>query len=284
MGTTPGHAGYPAGLHRYRERMDQHTVLPLLPAGLGRVQVVPRTGSTSADLVAAAADEDAWPDRSVLVADHQVAGRGRAGRTWVTEPGTAVTFSVLLRPRVPVDRFGWVPLLGGLAVVRALGRLEVAAALKWPNDVLVAPPGADEVDGWGRWRKVAGVLGDLVPGSSAAVVGIGVNVTGPAPVPHAASLAELGVDVDRSRLLAAVVRELVDLDDRWRAARGDAVAADLADEVVEVCLTVGGDVRVHRPDGELEGRAIGLADDGALLVLGSDGTEHTVLAGDVLLR
>ena len=264
--------------------MDQHTVLPLLPAGLGRVQVVPRTGSTSTDLVAAAADEADWPDRSVLVADHQAAGRGRAGRSWVTEPGTAVTFSVLLRPRVPVDRFGWIPLLGGLAVVRALGRRGVAAALKWPNDVLVAPPGADEVDGWGRWRKVAGVLGDLVPGSSAAVVGIGVNVTGPAPVPHAASLADLGVDADRAVLLAAVVRELVDLDDRWRAARGDAVAADLADEVVEVCLTVGADVRVQRPDGEIEGRAIGLSDDGALLILGADGTEHTVLAGDVLLR
>src|SRR5665647_2525805 len=62
---------------------------------LGRVLVVPRTGSTSTDLVeAATADPQAWPDRSVLVADHQAEGRGRSGRTWQTPPGSALTASV----------------------------------------------------------------------------------------------------------------------------------------------------------------------------------------------
>ena len=96
------------------------TSLATVP-GIGRVEVVPRTASPSTDLVdALRADPSAWPDRSVLLADHQAAGRGRAGRTWTTPPGQAVTVSVLLRPHVPVERLGWVPLLAGLAVVRTV--------------------------------------------------------------------------------------------------------------------------------------------------------------------
>lgn len=258
---------------------------------IGRVVVVPRTGSTSTDLVEAATeDPQAWPDRSVLVADHQAEGRGRSGRTWQTPPGSALTASVLLRPPVPVDRFGWLPLLGGLAVVRALTTLGVRAVLKWPNDVLVAEADTRELLGWGRHRKVAGVLADLLPvspadGGPAVVIGIGVNVSLSAeelPVASATSLAVCGVAVDRTELLAAVVASLVELDDRWRAAQGDAVGAGLAAEVAAACSTLGAPVRVRRPGGAvLLGRATGLSRDGALRVLDADGREHTILAGDV---
>lgn len=247
---------------------------------LGRIAVVEQTGSTSADLVAAAADPQAWPDRSVLVADHQTEGRGRAGRSWETTPGTALTFSVLVRPEVPTARFGWLPLLGGLAVVRALATVEVPAALKWPNDVLLRESDGPAVPGWGIWRKVAGVLGDLVPG--AAVIGIGVNVGQTRlPVPHATSLLRAGFEVDRTGLLVEVVASFLGLEERWRAADGDAVAAGLAAECAQACVTIGSQVRVHRPDRVLEGTAAGLSDDGALLVVDDHGREHEVLAGDV---
>jgi len=254
---------------------------------LGAVTVVPRTGSTSADLVAAARGPEPPPDRAVRVADHQAAGRGRAGRTWETPPGQAVTVSVLLRPGVPVGAFGWLPLLGGLAVVRAVAGLGVEAVLKWPNDVLVPGAGDAELAGWGTARKVAGVLGDLVADAEppAAVVGIGVNVGQPAdalPVPSATSLAALGVAADRVDVLVRVVRELVALDDAWRAARGDAVAAGLAAECAAVCATLGSRVRVLRPGGDvLEGVAVSLAADGALRVADDAGAVRTVLAGDV---
>ena len=76
---------------------------------------------------------------SVLVADHQTAGRGRLDRTWVSPPGSALTFSVLLAPdRVPVARWPWLPLLVGIAVAEGVRRVaEVDCSLKWPNDVLV---------------------------------------------------------------------------------------------------------------------------------------------------
>ena len=247
---------------------------------LGRVAVVERAGSTSADLVVAAADAQGWPDRSVLVADHQTQGRGRVGRVWETPPGAALTFSVLVRPDVPTARFGWLPLLGGLAVVRALAAVDVAAALKWPNDVLLRESDGPAVPGWGIWRKVAGVLGDLVPGG--AVIGIGVNIAQTRlPVPHATSLRRAGFDVQRTGLLVEVVSAFVGLEERWRAADGDAVAAGLADECARVCITIGSPGRVHRPDGVLGGTAAGLSDDGALLVVDDTGHEHEVLAGDV---
>lgn len=248
---------------------------------LGRIAVVDRTGSTSADLVAAASDP-AWPDRSLVVTDHQTQGRGRAGRTWETPPGTALTASILLRPEVPTARFGWLPLLGGLAVVRALATAGVSAAVKWPNDVLLRA-GGPALPGWGVWRKVAGLLGDLVPG--AVVIGIGVNVAQTSlPVPHATSLLRAGFDVDRTDLLVEVVAELVALDERWRAADGDAVEAGLAEECAEVCVTIGARVRVDQPGGVLLGTAAGLSDDGALLVVDDAGREHVVLAGDAHLR
>ncbi len=251
-------------------------------ADLGRVVVVAHTGSTSSDLVADARDLAAWPDRSLLVADHQEQGHGRQGRAWQTPPGQALTMSILVRPQVPVHRFGWLSLLGGLAVVRALTDLGVPAALKWPNDVLVVDV-AGELPGWGRDRKVAGVLGELVPGEPpAAVVGIGVNVGQRAlPVPSATSLALWGDPPDRPALLAAVVGAFCDLDDRWRAADGDAVAAGLASECAAACTTLGARVRVETPAGRLEGLATGLAPDGALRVRDDAGREHQILAGDV---
>ncbi len=254
---------------------------------LSTVQVVERTGSTSSDLVAAA--RAGAPDRSVLVADHQVAGRGRAGRTWETPPGVALTVSVLLRPSVPAHALGWLPLIGGLAVVRALAGVGVEAVLKWPNDVLLPGVGTDDLPGWGRDRKVAGVLGDVVPGTGgephAAVLGIGVNVAQGRerlPVPSATSLAAEGCVVARADLLARLLAALADLDDAWRGADGDAVAADIAAECAAVCATLGSPVRVLRPGGEvLEGHAVSLGEDGALRVADASGAVHVVLAGDV---
>ena len=111
-----------------------------------RVARVARTGSTNDDLAAAAgADPEHWPHLSALTADHQDAGHGRAGRSWHTPPGQALTVSVLLRPTVPADALPAVSAVAGLAVARAVARFlppGVRAATKWPNDVLLVPDGA----------------------------------------------------------------------------------------------------------------------------------------------
>ncbi len=223
----------------------------------------------------------------MLVADHQQAGRGRAGRTWTTPRGVAVTVSVLLRPGLPAGRLGWVPLIGGLAVARALRDLGAPAVLKWPNDVLL--PAADDLPGWGRHRKVAGVLADLLPGSDApaVVLGMGVNVGQRAedlPVLSATSLALAGVAVDRTDVLVGLLARWLEADASWRSAGGDAAAAGLDRAWTALSVTPGSAVVVDLPGGGvLAGRATGLAPDGALLVE-SGGAARAVHAGDVRLR
>jgi BirA family biotin operon repressor/biotin-[acetyl-CoA-carboxylase] ligase len=134
-----------------------------------RVSVVAETGSTNADLVAAARAGAA--EGAVLVAERQHAGRGRLGRPWISEPGAALTFSVLLRPvTVPAAARSWLPLLTGVAVaagIREQTGLDVS--LKWPNDVVAA--GGDGQAGLG---KLAGILAELA--GDAVVLGVGLNV------------------------------------------------------------------------------------------------------------
>ncbi len=288
---TPGEARW-GDLDRPPLRVEALRRALLEPVGpLARLDLVESTGSTNADLVSAVSrpagspDEDGaqeWPHLSVLVADHQAAGRGRLGRTWQTPPRSSLTFSLLLRPDpVPLAEWSWVPLLAGLAVVRTLrATAGLQAGLKWPNDVLVGdPPEA---------RKVAGILSEVTTGPSPALVlGIGVNVTTTAeevPVPTATSLRMEGsATTDRDTVLRALVRELVDVLARWGDHGGDAVGSGLAAQVREVCVTLGRRVRVELPGGVdgVVGVAEGIADDGRLLVRAPEGIVG-VAAGDVV--
>jgi BirA family transcriptional regulator, biotin operon repressor / biotin---[acetyl-CoA-carboxylase] ligase len=257
------------------------------------VRVVEETGSTNEDLIAAAragADEGL-----VLVAERQTRGRGRLGRSWQSEPGSSLTFSVLLRPvTVPPVARGWLPLLAGVAVaagIRAMAGLDVS--LKWPNDVLARA--RNDSAGLGRAGhgsagnhgagKLAGILAEQA--GDAIVLGTGLNVAGsPDGLPGAAtSLAELGAaGQDREALLVAILRELEHWYLRWAAgeAPGDAVASGLRSEYLRSCATVGRDVRVELPGGGvLAGRACDVDGVGRLIVAGPGGVE-AVSAGDVV--
>ncbi|MCA5892339.1 biotin--[acetyl-CoA-carboxylase] ligase [Isoptericola sp. NEAU-Y5] len=280
----------------------------LAPNGpLAWLDVLSETPSTSTELVARARS-GALAAPGVLVAEHQAAGRGRAGRTWATPPRAALTASFLLRPRVPASALGWLPLLAGLAVVGALRDVgagdEGAARLKWPNDVLL--PAAPAVPGFGEFRKVAGILAEVVPGRpgapgepradegaggsgsagrSAVVVGVGVNVSQTAdelPVPTATSLALAGVQVDRGELLGALARRLCTVVGRWEEAGGDVASARLDEAYRAASATLGTPVRAELVGGAgaYEGTASRLTPDGSLVLDTPDG-ERVVTAGDV---
>ncbi|MEU4362005.1 biotin--[acetyl-CoA-carboxylase] ligase [Promicromonospora sp. NPDC023987] len=265
----------------------------LIVPGFGRVEVVETSSSTNAELVAAVrSDPAAWPAPSALIAERQTAGRGRAGRSWETPARAGLTVSVLLRPRVPAEALGWLPLLAGLAVVRTVSDGGVAAAVKWPNDVLL--PAVDTVAGLGLYRKVAGILTEVVPEPAAAdgaapgvVLGIGLNVSQSAaelPVPTATSLALAGYPrPDRTDVLVRLLGEVHAVLRRWEQAGGDAAAAGLLDEYTAVSSTLGSRVRAELAGGAgvLEGLAVGLDETGALVVRLESGAERTVTAGDV---
>jgi BirA family transcriptional regulator, biotin operon repressor / biotin---[acetyl-CoA-carboxylase] ligase len=239
------------------------------------LDVVERTGSTNADLLAAAGE--GAPDRTVLVAEHQEAGRGRLARSWVSPPGSGITVSVLLRPAgVPPARFGWLPLLAGLALLDTVHELtSVHAVLKWPNDLLLGP----------QQRKAAGILAEVADAvRPAVVVGIGVNVAA-APEDQAAatSLAAEGADVDRGDVLITLLAKLAEREAAWREARGDPDAVRLRSAYRAACASLGAEVRVELPGGAtLRGIAEDVDTDGRLLLLDPAGHRKAVSAGDVV--
>ncbi|MHC3468153.1 biotin--[acetyl-CoA-carboxylase] ligase [Streptomyces sp. 7R007] len=248
--------------------------------GLWRaVEIVQRTGSTNSDLVALA-DAGKAAEGSVLVAEEQTAGRGRLDRQWTAPPRSGLFFSVLLRPAgVPVARWGWLPLLTGVAVATGLSRAAgVDTALKWPNDLLVTVGGEE--------RKAGGILAERA-GDDGVVVGVGVNVTLRAeelPVPQAGSLALANaVSTDRDTLLRGILRSLEDWYTRWRTAGGDPAASGLQETYAAGCATLGRTVRAELPgDRSLAGEAVAIDGDGRLVIATADGVQAPVGAGDIV--
>ncbi len=216
------------------------------------------------------------------MADHQRAGQGRRGRGWTAPPGTALAVSVAVPSPGPA-LVGWVPLLTGVAVVRTLtaGRSAVRAGLKWPNDVLVPEGGA--------WRKVCGILAQVVPASGQrpglVVIGAGLNVDQERhdlPVPTATSwrLARGGEVLPGTARQAWLQDYLQHLAQLLTVLDTDPGAVRAAYQ--EHCLTLGKAVRVHLPDGtQHDGLAEAVDRSGALVVAGSSGTRHHH-AGDVV--
>ncbi|MEV5814350.1 biotin--[acetyl-CoA-carboxylase] ligase [Streptomyces mutabilis] len=244
-----------------------------------RVDVVQRTGSTNTDLVARAAAGEA-DEGSVLVAEEQTAARGRLDRQWSAPPRSGLFFSVLLRPaEVPVQRWGWLPLLTGVAVATGLSRVAgVDTALKWPNDLLVTV-GDEE-------RKAGGILAERA-GDDGVVIGVGINVSLRAdelPVPRAGSLALAGAaNTDRDPLLRGVLRSLEDWYGRWRAAEGDPEVSGLQETYAAGCATLGRMVRAELPgDRSLVGEAVAVDGDGRLVLATAAGVQEPVGAGDIV--
>lgn len=245
------------------------------------VEWLPRVDSTNVELVRRerAARQ---PHLTALATLDQTGGRGRLGRSWTAAPGAALAVSVLVRPeRIPPDRLGLLTLLAGLAAHGAVAAElpERRVAIKWPNDVLVAG------------RKIVGVLAEVEPSTGAVVVGVGINTAMTAaqlPVPTATSIAiESGEPAApeelADRVLSAFLARFTSLLERFEAARGDLDRAGIRGELEAACGTLGERVRVELPGRQLRsGTAVGIAPDGALLLLADGSAEPTaILAGDV---
>ena len=269
---------------------------PLSPRGLQRALLTPgglwrrldlraETGSTNAD--AAEAARAGTPEGLIVVAEQQVAGRGRRDRQWSSPPRAGLTLSVLLRPgaadeerglrAVPQRHWGWLSLLAGVALLEAVEHIaEVDAALKWPNDLLVQD------------AKCAGILAEVA--GDAVVVGVGLNVTTRVEeLPRTTGLPATSLQVagaqntDRDPLLRALLRGFARWYGGWRETDGDAELCGLLAAYRRRCATIGRAVRVQLPDGaELLGTATTVDGDGRLVVRSADGVAHLVSAGDVV--
>ena len=244
-------------------------------SGLWRsLEVVDEIGSTNAELIGRARDpeEGGAPEGTVLVAEHQVTGRGRLDRVWTSPPRAGLTVSFLVRPDVPAARKGWLPLLTGVALAESVAEVTgVLPSLKWPNDLLA-----------GDGRKLAGILAEA--GGKAVVVGTGLNVsTSAEELPETGtSLTRItGGTVDRATVLLAFLRAVERRYRRWTEALGDPVSSGLAQDYLAWSSTVGSRVAVSLPDGStLDGVAQAVDWDGRLVVATEAGTVQ-LASGDV---
>lgn len=226
---------------------------------------------TSTNAVLLVRAESGAPTGTVVVAEHQTAGRGRRGRQWLAAPGDSLTFSLLWRfpPGTPPAGLS---LATGLAVVLALEKVDGGGTvLKWPNDLLRAG------------KKLGGILVELVPGAPhAAVIGIGLNLRLPANMPAAlrATSAALETGIAPHDLLATILAELLATLDCFAltgfAGLRDAWRARHAFEDAPVILST--DFAPPRA-----GICRGVDSDGALL-FESAGRIERILSGEVSLR
>lgn len=225
-------------------------------------------GSTNTEAVALARTGTA--EGTLLLTDHQTAGRGRIGRVWQSLPGQQLQFSLILHPTFPPH---FLVMASALAVVEAI-RVETGldAAIKWPNDVLIGG------------RKVAGIL--IEASGGAVVLGIGVNVNStlagwPELAARATTLADAtGSQVIREALAAAILTRLdasyADLQQRGEVAQ-QAIRAAWRGQLE----TLGRAVVIHQNGGEVRGVAEDVDAGGELIVREANGTRQIITWGDV---
>ncbi len=250
--------------------MNAARIAALSRAGVA-VEVVPETGSTNADLLARAAQLEA---PLLLIAEHQTAGRGRAGRSWLSAPGHSLTFSLAWRFDGGLHALTGLPLAVGVALAETLGRLGQHVQLKWPNDLLK--------DG----DKLAGILVETQPagGAAWAIVGIGLNLAMPdeleARIGRAVAAVPWLARMDRDTLMAAVLDGLAQALREFGAKGFAAFSArwNLLHAYQGQPVTI-----IDRGEVLHEGLAAGVDDAGRLLLDTEQGRVR-IVAGDVSLR
>ena len=218
--------------------------------------------------------EQGAPEGTVVIAEEQTAGRGRFNRAWISPRGQNLSFSVLLHPTQ--TQLPFINMAATLAVSKTIaGFAGLAPTIKWPNDVRV------------NGRKISGILIETAMELSErvqAVVGMGLNVNfDPSRFPEIASTStsifkETGQLSDRTEVL---VRLLEHFDEYYCAVNnGDSLTKDWASQLE----TLGRNVQVRWQDQVFEGRAEAVDDQGNLILVRSDGSKVTVVAGEVTLQ
>jgi BirA family biotin operon repressor/biotin-[acetyl-CoA-carboxylase] ligase len=257
------------------EGIRQNLAPQLVGRDIRLYEAVPSTNTVLRELARAGA-----AGGTVVLAESQTAGHGRAGKPWFSPPGVNLHASILLRPDVRPAAAGVHSFVASLALADAIRELGLAPAIKWPNDVLVTR------------RKVAGTLAEVAVAGDRVeymILGVGVNVNvepdalraalGEA-AQHATSLKEaLGRPVDRNAFAAAFLTAV----DEWLITVGEQGPAPLLQAWSDLDIVTGRRVEVREATVVFDGRARGVDREGCLEVVDARGVVHRVVAGEIRL-
>ncbi|MEY4991130.1 MAG: hypothetical protein RIS08_1356 [Actinomycetota bacterium] len=222
----------------------------------------------STNLMLERADRAALPELTAFVAASQTAGQGRLGRTWVSEPRSSISLSLLLRP-TDSSRKGWLTLMMAASVRATVERFapQGMPLIKWPNDVLVAE------------RKISGILARAI--ESEVILGVGLNLKFQQGAPETAiALEELGCEASFDDVLFEL---LTQFRARYAKFQSDAkwAVTDLASEFRANSATLGSSVIAMLPGGsQIQGLAIDIDSEGNLLI--ESDSIHTISAADII--
>ncbi|MEQ2528110.1 biotin--[acetyl-CoA-carboxylase] ligase [Robertmurraya yapensis] len=216
------------------------------------------------------------PEGTVVIADEQVGGRGRMNRPWHSPKGTGVWMSIILRPNIPLPKAPQLTLLTAVAVVQAIGDCTgLEPHIKWPNDILI------------NGKKVTGILTELQAEADqihSVIIGIGINVNQqkddypPELQSIATSLAiEKDEFVNRAELVQAVFARLEKLYTLYLE-KGFLPIKLLWESYA---ISIGKKITARTLSGNLTGKALGITDDGVLMLEDESGTIHQIYSADI---
>jgi len=216
----------------------------------------------------------------VILADFQSRGRGRLGRTWESPRGVNLYLSVILRPPIPPSKAQAITIMAGVAGARALAAAAgLEARIKWPNDLFI------------KGKKAAGLLTEMEGEKQKTlfiIMGIGVNVNWPQedfPPEMQDKATSLYIEAQKEFSRAAVADGLLgELEQEYTLFLKEGFSLRLKEEWNRLSLVNQKRVMIQNAHKTLEGVALGLDDDGALLVRDGEGRFQRFISGEVSLR
>lgn len=236
------------------------------------------TDSTNLRAKEAGEQEKDMSQDMLFIANKQTAGVGRRGRSWESPEGDNIYMSLLLRPQIEPSKAPMLTLVMAVAVAEGLRKTcGTAVRIKWPNDIVL------------NKKKVCGILTEMSLDGTAikyVVIGVGINVNqkifSEELADKATSLSlEFSKEFDREMIISSVMEEFYKYYDRFLAS-GDLLY--LQETYNQMLVNRDREVRIHEPGNEYEARAIGINEQGELLVETADGKQRNIYAGEVSVR
>ena len=219
---------------------------------------------------------EGYPEGTVVVAEMQTAGKGRRGRSWYSPASQGIYVSVILRPLLPLKEISRVSLVVAVAVAETLeAELNLKPRIKWPNDILI------------NGRKIVGMLSEAVTdmdGVEYIVTGIGININNQIEdfpddfrTPATSAIAEHEQPASRVKVLQSLLWHL----EKYYKQLLTGNFAPTLEKARSLSMVIGQEVRLDTVNGFVAGQAIGIDDDGFLLVRDEEGVTHTVMSGEI---
>lgn len=216
---------------------------------------------------------------TIIVAEEQIRGKGRLGRSWTSPKGKGIWMSIILKPKVDPAKVAKITLIGAAAVNQGLKDIGIKSYIKWPNDIII--------DG----KKVCGILTEMsceLNMINYVIMGIGINVNlgredfDDELIDKATSLKEVvGEEIDRKKLLAYVLNHFEELYIPFKE------SGDIS-KTIQVCrresILIGKEVRIINGDTEKSGKVLGIDNEGQLIVEHGDGSIEELFSGEVSIR